>query len=159
MSNADQQTSPLGVILFAILAFHAAIVFGVFLSNGTSLMFDIIAAEAIMSGVTAVILSVIALICAFALVRDRNFNMVPLMGLGVVCALAANFALAAYLGSVEPVVSPLALTGGQAQQPIGMAMSTVRPLFPFVIAMALCIPAIRMINPGALQQPEKPATE
>ena len=151
MSKPSDQSSPLGIILFAFLAFHFVAVLGVFLANGTSLIFDIIAAEPMMSGFTSAILSIVALICGYALFRKKQLTVSAVVGFGIVCTLAANFALAAHIGSVDSVVSPLAISGDLAQQPVGVAMQTVGPLTPLVIAMMLCLPAIRMVNPDVFE--------
>lgn len=153
MSTKKQvPTSTVGTILFWITTFYASAVVGAFASTGTSLLFDIFTSTPLMSGITAGLLTLAALISSFIIIRKSKFTPQPLMGLGIIVGLAVTYGMATYVGSTTTMTNPLTIEKtSAAADAFGMGVDIVWPLIPFIIAVMFVFPAIRMIDPNALK--------
>lgn len=151
-TNSQDKTSPIGKILFFISVFYVCAVVGVYLANGTSLVFGIFTSEPLMSGITSAVLSLAAVIFGFIIFQKRKFTSQPLMGLGIILALAVTYGMAAYIGpGASSIIPGVNEVQNEAAQTISMAQDAIWKLIPFVIALLCTIPAIRMIDPDAIK--------
>lgn len=152
IDDKHNQPSTVGKILFFITAFYACAVVGAFIADGTSLAFGIFTSEPMVSGITSAVLSFAGVTFGFIIFRKRKLTLQPLMGLGIILALAVTYGMAAYIGPSASTVSPgVAEVQNEAAQTISMAQEAIWPLIPLVIAVFCTIPAIRMIDPDGLK--------